>query len=86
MDPRWAELARTLRDLGMWRHLPEEAEREVSSGEFPFKLRLETQGVSWFFVDGETMAEAAVGRELQSLAPPCRLSSPSTPAPTFAAG
>lgn len=40
MDHRWVELARTLRDLGLWRHLPDDvtadAERAVATGGYPF--------------------------------------------------
>jgi hypothetical protein len=62
MDHRWVELARTLRHLGWSRHLGEDAagaaEREVASGGYPFVLRSGQEGIGWFFVDGEAMAEA----------------------------
>jgi hypothetical protein len=76
MDQRWVELAQTLRELGMWRDLPEtvaaEAERKVANGGFPFRLFDDQENVRWFFVDGENMAEYGVGSELQSLAPALR--------------
>jgi hypothetical protein len=72
MDHRWVELARTLRSLGMWEHLPEDeataAERMVAEGNYPFVSLGEEPGVRYFLVDGETMAEGGVDRELRAMA------------------
>lgn len=79
MDHRWAELARTLRELGMWRHVAEElaaaGERAVAEGAYPFggKATLDEEpGRQYFFVDGETMAEGGVDRVLAELSPALR--------------
>jgi hypothetical protein len=76
MDQRWVELARTLRELGLWRHLPEpeaaEAERAVADGGYPFTSHEGDQDVRRFFVDGETMAEGGVVRVLTDMAPALR--------------
>jgi hypothetical protein len=77
MDDQWAELARTLRGLGMWAHLSEDeaagAERWVAEGKYPFvPFAEEEPGLRWFFVDGEEMAEGGVDRELRALAPGLR--------------
>ncbi|GIE79614.1 hypothetical protein Aph02nite_55640 [Actinoplanes philippinensis] len=73
MDQRWGGLGRELRKLGMWRHLPAEraaeAEALVAEGGYPLRLSDGAQGVNWFFVDGEEMAEAGVPRELRDLMP-----------------
>jgi hypothetical protein len=73
MDTRWVELARTLRNLGLWRHLsPEDADvaqRRVVDIEWPLTGFGDEPGEFWFFVDGEDMAEGSVGRELAPLAP-----------------
>ncbi len=76
LDHRWTELARTLRSLGMWRHLLEDeavaAERMVAAGQYPFVSLGEEPGVRWFFVDGEEMAEGGVDRVLRDMAPGLR--------------
>ncbi|MFB9238203.1 hypothetical protein ACFFWC_22050 [Plantactinospora siamensis] len=73
MDRRWPLLARTLEDLGMWRHLPAaaaaEQAREVAAGGYPFRLLDADADVRWFFVDGEEMAEGRVPDQLRSMAP-----------------
>jgi len=60
----------------MWRHLSEEAadeaQRKVADGGFPFRLSDGQQDVNWFFVDGESMAEAGVVRDLAVFAPALR--------------
>lgn len=62
-----------MRGLGFWRHLPEDraahAEDRVAAGGFPFALSEGRENVDWFFVDGETMAEWGVARELEALKP-----------------
>lgn len=72
MDHRWAELARTLHNLGMWRHLPEDgaeaAEQSTAEGRFSI-LTDQDAGLRWFHVDGEEMAEGAVERVLRDMAP-----------------
>jgi hypothetical protein len=72
MDHRWADLARTLRSLGLWRHLSEDdanaAERKVLELQWPFG----SFGDFAFFVDGEEMAEGFVGRQLADMAPSLR--------------
>jgi hypothetical protein len=79
MDHRWAELARTLRELGMWQDFAEGAaaagERAVAEGAYPFGGTAtldEEPGLRYFFVDGETMAEAGVKRKLADLEPALR--------------
>lgn len=74
MDQRWAELARTLRGLGLWRHLPDDeaaaAERWVADGRYPFVSVSDDPGhPRRFSVDGESMAEGGVARELGRMAP-----------------
>jgi hypothetical protein len=73
MDQRWVELARTLRSLGLWQHLPEDgaaaAERKVVEDEYPLGSFGDEPGGTWFFVDGESMAEGGVGRVLGKMAP-----------------
>ncbi|MEV6597096.1 hypothetical protein AB0M36_09565 [Actinoplanes sp. NPDC051346] len=79
MDHRWVELARTLRDLGMWRHRAEAeaaaGERAVAEGAHPLggKATLDEEpGLRLFYVDGETMAEGGVGRVLAEWGPALR--------------
>jgi hypothetical protein len=76
MDHRWVELARTLRGLGLWRHLPDDvtadAEQAVATGGYPFASHDGDQDVRRFFVDGEAMAEDGVVRVLADLAPALR--------------
>lgn len=76
MDHRWADLARTLRSLGLWAHLSEDeanaAERKVVEDRWPFGAFGDEPGGFWFFVDGENMAEGFVGRELAAMAPSLR--------------
>ncbi|MFC4065120.1 hypothetical protein [Actinoplanes subglobosus] len=79
MDHRRTELARTLRDLGWWQHLPAEdaaaGERAVAEGAHPLGGRAtldEEPGVRYFDVDGETMAEGGVARTLMEMAPALR--------------
>jgi hypothetical protein len=79
MDQRWVELARTLRDLGMWRDFSEEeaaaAERAVAEGAYPFGGTVtpdEEAGLRYFFVDGEAMAEDGVTRLLADFEPVLR--------------
>jgi hypothetical protein len=79
MDHRWVELARTLRELGMWRDFAEEeaaaGERAVAVGAYPFGGKAtvdEEPGLRYFFVDGETMAEAGVKRVLAEFEPVLR--------------
>jgi hypothetical protein len=79
MDHRWAELARTLRELGMWRHFAEAeaaaGERAVAQGAYPFggKATLDEEpGLQYFFVDGEAMAEGGVNRVLAEFEPALR--------------
>jgi hypothetical protein len=71
MDQRWVELARTLRELGMWRDFSEEdaaaGERAVAEGAYPFGGKAtadEEPGSRYFFVDGEAMAEGGVRLQL----------------------
>ncbi len=76
MDHRWADLARTLRSLGLWQHLSEDdanaAERKVVEAEWPLVSFGDEPGGLWFFVDGEEMAEGFVGRELADMVPRLR--------------
>jgi hypothetical protein len=76
MDHRWADLARTLRSLGLWRHLSEDeanaAERKVVEVRWPFGSFGDQPGGFWFLVDGEEMAEGFVSRELADMAPSLR--------------
>ncbi|GAA3343974.1 hypothetical protein GCM10020358_45290 [Amorphoplanes nipponensis] len=79
MDQRWAELARTLRALGLWQHLPadeaEAGERAVAEGAHPLggKATLDEEpGLRLCYVDGETMAEGGVARVLAEWAPALR--------------
>lgn len=76
MDHRWARLAQTLRDLGLWRHLaPDDADaaqRRVVEQRWPLGSFGHEPGDFWFFLDGENMAEGFVGRELADLAPRLR--------------
>jgi hypothetical protein len=76
MDHRRAELARTLRSLGMWEHksVDEAAaeERKVAEGKSPSVFVDEEPGLRWFFVDGEEMAEGSVDRQLRGIAPGLR--------------
>jgi hypothetical protein len=70
------ELAQTLRQLGLWRHLPDAeadaAEREVAEKERPLVGFGDEPDGHWFFSDGEEMAEGFVRRELEDLAPRLR--------------
>jgi hypothetical protein len=76
MDHRWADLARTLRHLGTWEHLSEdaaaEAERMAAEGRLSILANDEDEGFRWFHVDGEEMAEGGVERVLRRLAPGLR--------------
>lgn len=79
MDHLWAELARTLRALGLWQHLPAEeaaaGERAVAEGAHPLSGKAtldEEPGLRYFYVDGETMSEAGVDRVLAEGAPVLR--------------
>lgn len=76
MDHRWADLARTLRSLGMWEHLPEDEaaveQRMVAEAKGPSVTLDEDFGVRWFFVDGQEMAEGGVERTLRAMAPGLR--------------
>jgi hypothetical protein len=76
MTKQWAELASTLRTLGMWTMLTEQeadaAERQVADGGYPFVIDESLDGVSWFFTDGETMAEGQIKRVLSSIEPALR--------------
>lgn len=63
----------------MWRHFSEEeaaaGERAVAEGAYPFggKATLDAEpGVQFFYVDGETMAEGGVTRELAEFEPALR--------------
>jgi hypothetical protein len=73
VDQRWVELARTLRRLGLWRHLPDAeadtAQREMVKKEWPFVGFGDEPDGHWFFSDGEKMAEGFVRGELEGLAP-----------------
>jgi hypothetical protein len=75
VDDRWVELAQTLRERGMWRGFTEEdasaGQQAVAKGAYPFGGRAtadEEPGTRWFPIDGETMAEGGVPRELKELA------------------
>jgi hypothetical protein len=79
MDHRYADLARKLRELGLWQHLPAEAaaagERAVAEGAHPLgglATLDEEPGVRYFDVDGEAMAEGGVDRTLREFAPVLR--------------
>ncbi|AEV86289.1 hypothetical protein ACWT_5271 [Actinoplanes sp. SE50] len=76
MEQRWAELARTLRELGRWQHLSgdaaAEAERAVAAGGYPFGESGGDHDVRRFWLDSETMAEGGVGRVLREMAPALR--------------
>lgn len=79
VDQQWAELAKTLRRLGLWSHFAEEdaaaGERAVAEGAHPLGGRAtldEEPGLRLFDVDGETMAEGGVGRVLAEWAPALR--------------
>src|SRR5690242_5209863 len=76
MEQQWAELARTLRELGRWQHLPEqaaaEAERAVAQGGYPFGGTEGDQDVRRFWLDSEAMAEGSVCQVLQEMAPALR--------------
>jgi hypothetical protein len=79
MDQRRVELARRLRELGMWENFSEEdaavGERVVAEGAHPLGGRAtldEEPGTRLFNVDGETMAEGGVGRVLAEWAPVLR--------------
>jgi hypothetical protein len=71
------DLARTLRELGIWRDLsaPEvsEAEQAVANGGYPFRSHKADQGVRRFSVDGETMAEGGVIYVLKDMIPALRV-------------
>lgn len=73
-DHRWPELARTLRSLGMWRHLSDDeaaaAERMAADGRL--SVIDGEPGLRWFFVDGEFMAEGGVEQVLRDMAPAIR--------------
>jgi hypothetical protein len=76
MDQQWAELAKTLRELGMWQHFSAAdaaaGEEAVAQGAHPLGGRAtldEEPGERFFNVDGETMAEGGVGRVLAEWAP-----------------
>jgi hypothetical protein len=76
MDQRWVELARTLRELGMWENFSEEdavvGEREVAAGSYPFggKATLDEEpGLRYFFLDADTMAEGRVKQALADFEP-----------------
>jgi hypothetical protein len=76
-DDRWAELAQTLRVLGLWRHLSEreadEAQQRVVDTEWPFGAFGDDEpGNFSFFVDGEEMAEGHVPQVLTEMAPSLR--------------
>jgi hypothetical protein len=79
MDPRSAQLAKTLRELGFWQHLSAEdaaaGEQAVIQGTHPLgglATLDEEPGLRFFYVDGETMAEGGVDRVLAELAPALR--------------
>jgi hypothetical protein len=72
MDQRHAELARELRELGLWQGFSAEdaaaGERAVAEGAHPLggKATLDEEpGTRFFEVDGEEMAEGGVARTLQ---------------------
>ena len=71
MDHGSAGLARTLRDLGLWRNLPSDEadaeQRRVAEGGYPFGLFGEP-GETWFLVDSEEMAEGRAPEMLGAMA------------------
>ncbi|WP_221322559.1 hypothetical protein [Actinoplanes sp. L3-i22] len=76
MDQRRAELARTMRALGMWRQVSgteaDAAQRSVAEGGYPFDSASEDPGYDWFFVDGEEMAEGQIENQLAEIRPRLR--------------
>src|SRR5690349_4394547 len=74
MDARWAKLARSLRSLGLWQHLPakeaEAAEQQMVATWTPFGAFDDDEPSNVvFFIDGEAMAEGSVPQILAKLAP-----------------
>jgi hypothetical protein len=72
MDQRYVELARKLRELGLWKDFSAEdaaaGERAVAEGAHPLGAKAildEESGSRFFAVDGEEMAEGGVARTLQ---------------------
>ncbi|BAL91234.1 hypothetical protein AMIS_60140 [Actinoplanes missouriensis 431] len=76
MDQRWAELAETLRVLGMWDRLSDqeaaEAERTIADGGYPFRKPEALEGVLWFYLDSEEMAEGQIRFKLSAIEPALR--------------
>jgi hypothetical protein len=60
----------------MWERVPAEVavaeERRVAEGGWPFRLLGDEPGDTWFFIDGEEMAEGQSPRELAELGPALR--------------
>lgn len=76
MEQRLIDLARTMRDLGMWRFVSEEeagaAQRKVAEGGYPFSAATDEPDGDWFHIDAEEMAEGQIRYQLQDMLPRLR--------------